>query len=58
MFLHCVKLAKERNCGKMEWTVLDWNPARKFYENFGANPVNGWHIYRMDSDRFESALEK
>ncbi len=58
MFLHCVKLAKERNCGRMEWAVLDWNPAREFYEYFGAGPVDGWHIYRMVADKFESALEK
>lgn len=58
MFLHCVKLAKERNCGRMEWAVLDWNPARDFYEHLGASLVDGWHIYRMDSDKFENALEK
>ncbi|HOW15043.1 GNAT family N-acetyltransferase [Methanosarcina sp.] len=58
MFLHCVKLAKERNCGRMEWAVLDWNPAREFYEYFGAGAVDGWHIYRMGADKFESALEK
>ncbi|MGB9938314.1 N-acetyltransferase family protein [Methanosarcina sp.] len=58
MFLHCVKLAKERNCGRMEWAVLDWNPAREFYEYFGAGPVEGWQIYRMGADKFESALEK
>jgi GNAT superfamily N-acetyltransferase len=58
MFLRCVKLAKERNCGRMEWAVLDWNPARKFYEYFGAGPVEGWHIYRMNEDRFESSLKK
>lgn len=58
MFLHCVRLAKERNCGRMEWAVLDWNPARDFYEHFGANLVEGWHIYRMDHDKLESALEK
>jgi GNAT superfamily N-acetyltransferase len=58
MFLQCVKLAKERNCGRMEWAVLDWNPAREFYEYFGGNPVDGWHIYRMGADKFESALEK
>jgi GNAT superfamily N-acetyltransferase len=58
MFLHCVKLAKERNCGRMEWAVLDWNPAREFYEYFGAGPVDGWHIYRMNADKFKSALEK
>ncbi|AKB77818.1 Diamine acetyltransferase [Methanosarcina horonobensis HB-1 = JCM 15518] len=58
MFLHCVKLAKERNCGRMEWAVLDWNPAREFYEYFGGSPVDGWHIYRMGADKFQSALEK
>jgi GNAT superfamily N-acetyltransferase len=58
MFLHCVKLAKERNCGRMEWAVLEWNPARDFYEHFGGSLVDGWHIYRIDQDRFESTLEK
>lgn len=58
MFLNCIKLAKERNCGRVEWVVLDWNPAREFYEYFGAGPVDGWHIYRMGEDKFESALEK
>jgi len=58
LFLHCIKLAKERNCGRIEWAVLDWNPARDFYEHFGASIVDGWHIYRMDHDRFESSLMK
>lgn len=58
MFLHCIKLAKERNCGRMEWAVLDWNPARKFYEHLGGGPAKGWHIYRMNEEKFESALEK
>jgi GNAT superfamily N-acetyltransferase len=58
MFLHCIKLAKERNCGRMEWAVLDWNPARGFYEHLGGGPVGGWRIYRMNGEKFESALEK
>lgn len=58
MFLHCVKLAKEGNCGRVEWAVLDWNPARKFYEHLGGSPVEGWHIYRLDADKFEEALKK
>lgn len=58
MFLHCIKLAKERNCGRMEWAVLDWNPAREFYEYFGAGPVEGWHIYRLSETNFENALKK
>jgi GNAT superfamily N-acetyltransferase len=58
MFLHCVKLSQERNCGRMEWAVLDWNPARDFYEYLGGSLVDGWRIFRMDQDRFQSALEK
>lgn len=58
MFIHCIKLAKERDCGRMEWAVLDWNPAREFYEHLGGGPVDGWHIYRMNEEKFESALEK
>jgi GNAT superfamily N-acetyltransferase len=58
LFLHCIRLAKERNCGRIEWAVLDWNPARDFYEHFGASLVDGWHIYRMDYDKFESSLKK
>ncbi|AKB18095.1 Diamine acetyltransferase [Methanosarcina sp. WWM596] len=38
--------------------MLDWNPAREFYEYFGAVPVDGWHIYRMGADKFEDVLEK
>ncbi len=58
MFFHCVKLAKERNCGRMEWAVLDWNPAREFYEHLGGVRVDGWHIYRMNEEKFESTPEK
>ncbi len=58
MFLHCVKLAKERNCGRMEWAVLDWNPAKEFYEHLGGSLAAGWQIYRMDEEKFESMLEK
>lgn len=58
MFLHCAKLAKERNCGRVEWVVLDWDPARKFYEHLGGSPVESWHIYRLSADKFEEALEK
>ena len=41
-------IAKERNAGRLEWNVLDWNtPAIEFYESMGANPVSGWTTYRM-----------
>lgn len=40
--------AKERGCGRMEWTALKWNPACQFYEEqFGAEPLDEWKIYRL-----------
>ena len=45
------KLAVERDCGRIEWSVLDWNtPAIGFYERLGAKPVGGWTVYRMTGD--------
>jgi len=53
LFLECARLAKERNCGRMEWVVLDWNPARVFYEKMGAYPLTEWVTYRMDEDALQ-----
>jgi len=47
---HCAAIARERNLGRMEWAVLDWNPARQFYESFGAKPMSDWVIYRLSGD--------
>jgi GNAT superfamily N-acetyltransferase len=39
--------ARERGCGRLEWSVLDWNTrAMSFYEEFGAGPRAGWIVYR------------
>ena len=41
-------LANEREYGRMEWTVLDWNePAIAFYESFGARRMREWQICRL-----------
>ena len=38
-------------CGRLEWSVLDWNaPSITFYERLGAQPVNGWTVYRLTGD--------
>jgi GNAT superfamily N-acetyltransferase len=45
------KLAVERGCGRVEWSVLDWNePSIKFYESLGAKPMNEWTVYRLTGD--------
>ncbi|MDP2302397.1 MAG: GNAT family N-acetyltransferase [Ignavibacteria bacterium] len=52
---HLAKLAVENNCGRMEWTVLDWNrPAIDFYKSIGAVSMDGWSIFRLD----ETSLRK
>ena len=41
------QLAVERDCGRLEWAVLDWNqPSIEFYRALGAQPVDGWTRYR------------
>ena len=45
------RLALERDCGRFEWAVLDWNrPARDFYESLGANANPAWVNYRMTGE--------
>lgn len=40
--------AINKDCGRFEWVVLDWNkPAIDFYNSMGAEPQNEWIIYRL-----------
>ena len=42
-------LAVERDCARLEWSVLDWNaPAIDFYKALGATPMDEWTIFRVD----------
>ncbi len=50
LLMECVRIALERNCGRMEWSVLNWNPARQFYEKLGAYPLDEWIVYRLDRE--------
>ena len=50
LFKYCARIAKEHKCARMEWVVLDWNPARKFYDQMGAKPMKEWIIYRLKDD--------
>lgn len=44
-------LAIERGCGRMEWSVLDWNePALRFYRRLGATPMDAWTVQRLTGD--------
>lgn len=49
LLLHLAGVARERNCGRMEWSVLDWNqPAIDFYRSLGARPMDEWTVFRLD----------
>jgi GNAT superfamily N-acetyltransferase len=48
MLAHIAGLAKERGCGRLEWSVLNWNePAIKLYRGIGAVPMDEWTVYRV-----------
>jgi len=54
LLVHLAKLARERSCGRLEWSVLDWNePAIGFYRGIGASPVSGWTVYRLTGETLD-----
>jgi GNAT superfamily N-acetyltransferase len=54
LLVHIAGLARDRNCGRLEWSVLDWNePAIGFYRRIGASPVSGWTVYRVTGEALE-----
>jgi len=51
LLAHLAKLATDRNCGRLEWSVLDWNePAIAFYKSIGAEAMNEWTVFRLRED--------
>jgi GNAT superfamily N-acetyltransferase len=50
-------IAVERNCGRMEWSVLDWNDsAIAFYQKLGAVPMDGWTVYRLTENELRNLI--
>jgi len=51
LLVRLAALAVERECGRLEWSVLDWNvDAIGFYEQLGARPQDEWTVYRVTGD--------
>lgn len=51
---YLAKLAVERNCGRFEWSVLDWNQrAIDFYKSLGAVPMHEWTTFRVAGEALE-----
>ncbi len=54
LFLHSARLARERGCGRMDWTVLHWNElAQDFYRRLGAEHLAEWQLYRLSRSQIE-----
>ncbi|MGO9640626.1 MAG: GNAT family N-acetyltransferase [Candidatus Acidiferrales bacterium] len=51
LLVELARLARARNCGRLEWAVLDWNEsAINFYRSLGAVPMEDWTIFRLAGD--------
>lgn len=49
LFQKCLDIAKTEGCGRMEWSVLDWNESSiEFYIKQGAKPMDEWTVYRLE----------
>ncbi|ORZ01011.1 acyl-CoA N-acyltransferase [Syncephalastrum racemosum] len=54
LLIQLAAIAKERQCGRYEWVVLDWNEsAQKFYQSLGAAPHGEWIIHRVEGKSLE-----
>ena len=51
-------IAVERSCGRLEWSVLDWNePAIDFYRKLGAVPMKEWTVFRISGDELQTLAQ-
>jgi|SRR5687767_8198930 GNAT superfamily N-acetyltransferase len=55
LLAYLAALAKERDCGRFEWSVLDWNePAIQFYKSLGARCMEEWRIFRLTGQSLDA----
>jgi len=54
LLVKLAKIAVERGCGRMEWSVLNWNaPAIGFYRGLGATAMDEWTVFRLAGSALE-----
>ncbi len=54
LLLATARIAHQRNCGRFEWVVLDWNtPSIRFYESLGAVRLDEWRLFRVTGEALE-----
>jgi GNAT superfamily N-acetyltransferase len=58
LFQEMARIARERNCVRMEWLVLDWNePAIEFYRSLGATSLDTWTTFRLAGPALDALAE-
>src|SRR5688572_32062994 len=59
LLAHVATIAESRNCGRMEWAVLDWNEsAIAFYRRMGANVLDEWRLCRLTGSQLRAAATR
>lgn len=61
LFVENVKFALEQNCCRFDFHVLNWNPAKKFYEALGAQNLSaneGWEFFRLYEKEMDNLVTK
>jgi GNAT superfamily N-acetyltransferase len=58
LFAFLAQRAIERNCARMEWSVLNWNePAIRFYEKLSAEPVHDWTVFHLSKEKLAQLVD-
>lgn len=58
LLVHLAGIAREHNCGRMEWAVLTWNdPAIEFYKRLGAVALEEWRVFRLTKEGIAKLAE-
>lgn len=56
---HLAQVAREQGCGRLEWSVLDWNePSIQFYKSLGAVLMDEWTVNRVTGDALVALADK
>jgi GNAT superfamily N-acetyltransferase len=59
LLAHLAGEAVARDCGRLEWSVLDWNePAIGFYKGLGARPMGEWTVFRLTGEALNALAER
>jgi len=59
LLIELARIAVAKGCGRMEWSVLDWNaPSIAFYKSLGALPLSDWTTYRLTGETLTRLARK